>query len=50
MTNTFTQYICPECGYKTEFAHHNTSGAELRRHRERERAMALHPAGKLIKK
>lgn len=47
---TVTQYVCPECGYKTKFAHHNTSRAELRNHRERERAMKLHPAGKLIKK
>ena len=44
----WTQYICPDCGYKTAFAHYNTSLAELRKHRERERAIALHPAGKKL--
>jgi hypothetical protein len=44
-----TQYTCPDCGYKTKFAHYNTSLAELRKHRELERAIALHPAGKGIK-
>ena len=42
----FTQYTCPDCGFKTAFAHYNTSLAELRKHRELERAIALHPAGK----
>ena len=41
-----TQYTCPDCGFKTAFAHYNTSLAELRKHRELERAIAMHPAGK----
>ena len=44
----FTQYTCPECGFKTAFAHYNTSMAELNRHRKLERAIALHPAGKQL--
>ena len=43
-----TQFTCPECGFKTAFAHYNTSMAELNRHRKLERAMALHPAGKQL--
>ena len=43
---TVTQYSCPDCSFKTKFAHHNTSLAELRKHRALERAVALHPAGK----
>ena len=42
-----TQYTCPDCDFKTKFSHWNTSLAELRKHRERERAMSLHPAGKM---
>jgi ribosomal protein S27AE len=45
-----TQYTCPDCGFKTKFAHHNTSMAELRKHRALERAIALHPAGKKLEK
>jgi len=41
-----TQYHCPDCDFKTKFAHHNTSLAELRAHRALERAIANHPAGK----
>lgn len=44
----FTQYTCPDCGFKTQFAHYNTSMAELNRHRKLERAIALHPAGKQL--
>lgn len=47
MTNY--QYKCPECGYTTKLAHYNTALAELRKHRELERAIALHPAGKGLK-
>lgn len=45
MTNTFTQYHCPDCKFKTDFAHHNTALAQLRKHRAIERAIAMHPAG-----
>lgn len=41
-----TQYTCPDCSFKTAFAHYNTALAELRKHRALERAVALHPAGK----
>ena len=47
---TVTQYHCPNCDFKTKFAHHNTSRAELRAHRALERAIALHPAGKKLEK
>ena len=39
-----TQYTCPDCGYKTKFAHYNTSLAELRKHRALERTVERHPA------
>lgn len=45
----WTQYHCPDCDFKTKFAHYNSALAELRAHRKLERAIALHPAGKGLK-
>lgn len=39
-----TKYTCPDCEFTTKLAHHNTSLAELRKHRALERTVERHPA------